>query len=250
MQYTGDIATIQRRLAETSDLHRRRLAVLAALDPRPGQRILEVGCGGGALLAAIGAAVGASGRVAGIDISEDQVAAARRRCADQANVETAVLDVRSLPYAPGSFDAVVAIQVIEYLDDPKLALRALRRVVTNRGRAVIFATSWDTVFWHAGADDLTRKILLAWRRHAPHPNLPADLRLLLEQAGFHTVHQAPVAIINTAYREDTFGYWAARLMVAFGLGRSLISQEDADAWLASLAAMQEAGRFFLSVRRS
>jgi hypothetical protein len=59
MQYSGDIATIQQRLAETS-------------------------------LPAIASAVGSSGRVVGIDISADQIAAARRRCADQPNIETAV----------------------------------------------------------------------------------------------------------------------------------------------------------------
>jgi ubiquinone/menaquinone biosynthesis C-methylase UbiE len=246
MQYTGDIATIQRRIAETSDLYRRRLAVLEALDPRPGERILEIGCGGGALLPAIGAAVGSSGRVFGIDVSEDQIAAARRRCADQANIETAAVDVRRLPYAPGSFDAVVAVQVIEYLDDPGEALRALRRVVTDRGRAVVLATNWDSVYWHTGADELMRKVQLAWRQHAPHPNLPADLRFMLAQSGFQVVRQAPVTIINTAYHEDTFAYWAARLMVAFSVGRGLVSAAEADAWLASLNAAQEAGRFFVS----
>jgi precorrin-6B methylase 2 len=78
MHYTGDIATIQRRIAETSDLYRRRLAVLDMLDPRAGKRILEVGCGGGAVLPAIGAAVGPGGRVLGIDVSEDQIAATRK----------------------------------------------------------------------------------------------------------------------------------------------------------------------------
>jgi arsenite methyltransferase len=246
MQYTGDVATIQQRLAETSDLYRRRLAVLDALDPRPGERMLEAGCGAGPLLPAIGAAVGPSGRVVGIDISEDQAAAARVRCVNQPNVEIDVLDVCRLPYDAAAFDAIVAVQVIEYLDDPGRALAELRRVVTNRGRAVILATNWDTLFWNTDDEELTRKILQAWRQHAPHPNLPADLRPLLTQAGFQVIHQAPVPIINRAYHEDAFAWWAARLMVAFALARSLISTEEADAWLASLSAAQDAERFFFS----
>jgi len=246
MQYTGDVATIQQRLAETSDLYRRRLAVLDALDPRPGERVLEVGCGGGPLLPAIGAAVGSGGRVVGIDISGDQIAAARRRCAEHPNIDLAVHDVCLLPYDAAAFDAFVAIQVIEYLDEPAQALAELRRVVTDRGRAVILATNWDTVFWNGADDGLNRKVLLAWRQHAPHPNLPADLRPLLGQAGFQVMHQAPVTIINRAYHEDSFAYWAARLMVAFSLARDLMTTEDADAWLASLSTAQEADRFFFS----
>ena len=246
MQYTGDIASIQQRLAETSDLYRRRLAVLDALDARPGERVLEIGCGAGALLPAIGSAVGSSGGVVGIDVSEDQIAAARRKCADQPNIEISVLDVCDLPYDAGGFDAFVAVQVIEYLDDPQQALIELRRVITDRARAVILATNWDTVLWNTGADELTRKIQLAWRQHAPYPNLPTDLRRLLKQAGFQVIHQAPVTIINHAYHEDSFAYWAARLMVAFSQTRGLISTEDADAWLTSLSAAQQADRFFFS----
>jgi arsenite methyltransferase len=246
MQYTGDIASIQQRLAETSDLQRRRLAVLDALAARPGERILEVGCGGGALLPAVGATVGSSGRVVGIDISQDQIAAARRRFGNQTNIETSVLDARQLPYPAASFDAFVAIQVIEYLDAPRQALTELRRVATDRARAVILSTNWDTVFWNTSDEDLTRRVQLAWRQHAPHPNLPADIRPVLRQAGFQVIQQSPVTIINRAYHEDSFAFWAARLMVAFCVARSLISQGDADAWLKSLSDMQEADRFFLS----
>jgi SAM-dependent methyltransferase len=151
-----------------------------------------------------------------------------------------------MPYDAGAFDALVAIQVIEYLDDPARALAELRRIVTARGRAVILATNWDTVFWNSADDELSRKVQLAWRQHAPHPNLPADLRPLLGQAGFEVMHQAPVTIINRTYHEDSFAYWAARLMVAFSLARDLMTTEEADAWLASLAAAQEADRFFFS----
>lgn len=244
MEYVGDIATIQQRLAETSDLYRRRLAVLEALDPRPGERVLEIGCGGGALLPAVGAAVGPRGRVTGIDISADQIEAARRRCAGHANIDLSVADACRLPHEPRTFDAIVAIQVIEYLDDPLQALAGLRRVAKDRSRAVVLATNWDTMFWNAGADELTGSVQAAWRRHAPHPNLPAELRHLFGSTGFHVVRQAPVPIVNSAYHEDSFAFWAARLMVAFGMARNMLSKDDAETWLASLAAAQEAGTFF------
>ena len=246
MQFTGDIATIQQRLAETSDLYRRRLAVLDALDASPGERVLEVGCGGGALLPAIGSAVGSSGRVVGIDISQDQIAAAARRCAGQQNIEVAVRDVRQLPYEPHSFDALIAVQAIEYVDDPLQALSEMRRVSTERARAVILATNWDSVFWNTPSDELTRKIQRAFRQHAPHPNLPADLRPMLRRVGFQVIQQAPVTIVNPSYHQDSFAYWIARLIVAFCVARSLLTKQDADAWLDSLAAAQEAERFFFS----
>lgn len=246
MQYSGDVATIQQRMAETSDLYRRRLAVLDAVAPRPGERILEVGCGGGALLPMLGAAVGPSGRVVGIDLSADQITAARRRCEGLDVVETAVHDVHQLPYEAGGFDVVIAVQVIEYLDRPAETLSELRRLSDAHGRLVVLATNWDSMFWNCDAPDLTERVQAAWRRHAPHPNLPAELRPMLRGAGFRVVRQAPVTIVNWAYHEDAFAYWAARLMVAFGVGQGLISQADADAWLGALARAETAETFFFS----
>jgi arsenite methyltransferase len=246
MQYEGDLATLQRRLAQTSDLARRRLAVLEALAAQPGEAVLEVGCGGGALLPSLAASVAPSGRVVGIDQSTDQIAAAGRLCAGVGAVETAVQDLRQLPYGDAGFDAVVAVQVIEYLDQPAAALSELRRVIRMLGRLVLLATNWDTVLWNCGTPELTRRVQEAWRGHAPHPNLPAELWPLLEGAGFRIVRQSPVTILNAAYHEDAFAYWAARLMAAFGVGRNMIFRADGEAWLKALEDAQAAGRFFFS----
>src|SRR4051812_20411243 len=126
MRYEGDIAASQRRLAQTSDLYRRRLAVLAAAAIQPGESILEAGCGGGALLPNFAAAVGQTGRVVGVDISSDQIAAANEACRGRANAKAELQDVNQLPYEDASFDAIVAIQVIEYLEQPAKALSELR----------------------------------------------------------------------------------------------------------------------------
>ncbi|MCC7280986.1 MAG: methyltransferase domain-containing protein, partial [Acetobacteraceae bacterium] len=213
---------------------------------RPAERVLEAGCGGGALLPAYAAAVGPSGRVVGVDISPDQIAAAREACAGNAFVEATIADINALPCATGSFDALVAIQVIEYLADPLPALSELRRVSAAGARLVIVATISDTMFWNTAAPDLTTRILAAWRTHAPHQNLPAELRPLLEGAGFRLVRQAPVSIVNSAYHEDAFAYWLARLMVAYVTTSRLVDAEDAARWLQALEEAHAGSRFFFS----
>jgi arsenite methyltransferase len=246
MRYEGDIATIQRRLAQTSDLHRRRLAVLDAAGIQPGERVLEAGCGGGALLPILAAAVGEGGCVVGIDISSDQVAAAQSVCRASAPAKAEVQDINQLPYDDASFDAIIAIQVIEYLEQPGRALSELRRVCRANGRLIVFATNWDTVFWNCGAPELTLRVQSAWHKHAPYPNLPAELRPLLVSAGFKMVHQSPVTIINNTFHEDTFSYWASQLILAFATGRNLISAEDADDWITAVKESEAGGTFFFS----
>ncbi len=246
MEYHGDIAVVQRRVAETSDLYRRRLAMLEALSLQPGDSVLEVGCGGGGLLPALAASVGSSGRIIGIDISPDQIRAANDACAPFEFARAEVQDVNNLPYEDGCFDVIAAIQVIEYLDQPEAALAGLRRVCSDRGRIAILATNWDTMFWHCDAPELTAQIQTAWREHAPFPNLPAELRSMFSNVGFQITQQTPVTIINNAYHEDAFSYWIARLIVAYVTGQGLVSQDDGEQWLAQLQTAQDKGRFFFS----
>ena len=82
MDFSGDIARIQRSVANSHDVAVRRAAVFDALAPRTGEAILEIGCGGGAYLRDVALAVGAAGRACGIDISADQIEGARGHCAD------------------------------------------------------------------------------------------------------------------------------------------------------------------------
>lgn len=246
MEFEGEIATIQRRLVDTSDLHQRRLAVIDALAVRPGESMLEAGCGGGVLLPSLATAVGTKGRVVGIDISDDQISAAHHLCAGMDVVETDLQDVCALSFEDASFDAGVAVQTIEFLADPARGLAELRRVLRPHGRLVVLDTNWDTMFWNTDAPELTAQMQDAWRHHAPHHNLPAEMRSLLAEADFKMVRQAPVTVINNAYHEDTFSYWLAQLMVAFAVGRGLVSQMDADAWLKALQETEDRGRFFFN----
>ncbi|GAA2844624.1 class I SAM-dependent methyltransferase [Nonomuraea rubra] len=109
-----------------------RPAMIALSGDVTGHRILDAGCGAGALMAALrerGAVV------TGIDSSAGMLAAARRRLGDDADLQVA--DVRDpLPFADGTFDDVVASLVLHYLEDWGPTLAEMRRVLRPGGRLI------------------------------------------------------------------------------------------------------------------
>jgi SAM-dependent methyltransferase len=102
-------------------------ALADALAIGPGIRILDVGCGGGGFCAL---AAGRGARVSGIDADPGAVARARERMPD-ADIRMGFME--ALPWADGSFDAVVACNAFQYALDIDLALREATRVLRAGG---------------------------------------------------------------------------------------------------------------------
>jgi SAM-dependent methyltransferase len=129
-----------------------QLADLAGV--RAGQRVLDVGCGPGALTTVLVDRVGAD-NVAAVDPSEPFVAAARSR---YPGVDVQQGSAEQLPYEDASFDAALAQLVVHFMSDPVAGLREMKRV-TSPGGAVV-ACVWDHVgertplgvFWKAARD--------------------------------------------------------------------------------------------------
>ncbi|MDQ2679225.1 MAG: class I SAM-dependent methyltransferase [Actinomycetota bacterium] len=114
-----------------------RLVQLAALSP--GERVLDIGSGRGAVLFPAAEAVSPSGSVLGIDLSPAMV---ERCAADVAargldGVEVRVDDAEHPDVEPGSFDAVLAGLVIFFLPDPGAALDSFRTALAPDGRLAL-----------------------------------------------------------------------------------------------------------------
>lgn len=124
------------------------------VDPRPGQRLLDVGCGPGAVSALLVEQVGAEA-VCAIDPSAPFVAAARERLP---GVDVRQGAAESLPWPDATFDAAVAQLVVHFMTDPVAALREMARVTRPGG--LVAASVWDyagarsplSVFWDAVAE--------------------------------------------------------------------------------------------------
>lgn len=246
MHFIGEFAEIQQRLAQTRAVAERRRAVVEMLAPHRGERILEIGCGAGLLLREIGLALGPHGLAAGVDISPDQIAAAARACAEAPAVVAEVGDMRALDRPDAVFDAAVAVQALEYVEDVGTVLGELARVVKPGGRLVCLATNWHSAFWHGPDADLTAEITAAWDSHAPHPNLPARLPAMLAAAGFGEIGQFPVPVVDSELDPESFAWWIARLMAAHAVTEG-VPEARAQGWISALERAQAEGAFFFSM---
>jgi SAM-dependent methyltransferase len=163
---------------------RRRELVRAALGARPGDRILDVGCGPGFYVTELAEAVGREGSVVGLDASADMLAVAAKRAEGHGNVTFHEADATSLPVPDASFERALCVQVLEYVRDVPAALSEMHRALRPGGRVLVWDVDWATVSWHAIDRQLARRVLAAWDKHLTHPSLPRTLAAQLRNAGF------------------------------------------------------------------
>jgi SAM-dependent methyltransferase len=178
-----------------------QFADLAGVDAG-GQRLLDVGCGPGALTAELVRRAGADA-VSAVEPSASFVTAVRERLPE---VDVHQAPAEQLPFAPATFDATLAQLVVHFMADPVRGLQEMSRVTRPGG--VVAACVWDhaggrgplAVFWSAvreldpAADDESG---LAGTREG-------DLARLFAQAGLSRI-QATTLTVRARY--DSFDQW-------------------------------------------
>jgi ubiquinone/menaquinone biosynthesis C-methylase UbiE len=107
----------------------------ARANVRTGDRVLDLGCGDGALTGMLAQAASRSGTVTGVDVAEAALRRARVRH-PQLTFALAPID-GALPFDDGSFDVVWSSEVIEHVADTARWLSEIRRVLVPRGRLLL-----------------------------------------------------------------------------------------------------------------
>jgi SAM-dependent methyltransferase len=228
-------------LSDTADMRAQRRRVIELLAPQPGWRVLDVGCGTGHLAAELAEEVGPSGRVCGADVSADMLTLATSR-----NVELVHVSGTALPFEDDSFDAAVATQVYEFVEDLAAALAELRRVLRPGGRALILDTDWDSVVWHSSDAARMQRVLDGWRARVADPHLPRTLGRQLEDAGFDVIRREVFTIFD---HHGLKGSYSALQIEHLGASAVGVPDEEIDAWAADLRGLAARGEYFFSLNR-
>jgi demethylmenaquinone methyltransferase/2-methoxy-6-polyprenyl-1,4-benzoquinol methylase len=187
-----------------------RRALVRAIDPRPGQRVLDVATGTGMVAFALAASAGCE--VVGIDQSDAMLGIARERSAARGNGRVSFVqgEAEHLPFPDDTFDALSFTYLLRYVDDPVATMRELARVVKPGGRIGMLEfdvphspplRSLWRVHTRVGLPLLGRAVSRSWydvgrflgpnieQFHAAQPNLPA----LWNDAGIRDVTVKPMS---------------------------------------------------------
>jgi len=157
-----------------------------------GQRVLDVGCGPGALTAELVTRLGPAA-VSAVDPSEPFVAAARER---YPGVDVRRAAAEQLPFGDHEFDAALAQLVVHFMAHPVVGIREMGRVTRKQG--VVAACVWDhaggqgplSLFWEAAREldpDVEDESQLAGAREG-------HLAQLFQSAGLHDIEEGALSV--------------------------------------------------------
>jgi SAM-dependent methyltransferase len=220
VNFTATADAYDRFMGRYSVLLGPRLADFATVNA--GQRVLDVGCGPGALTAELVRRLGAD-FVSAVDPSEDFVSAAQHR---HPGVDVRLASAEQLPFADEAFDGALAQLVVHFMADPVLGLGEMARV--TRAGGLVAACVWDhaggqgplSVFWDAAREmdpEIEDESRLAGAR-------AGDLARLFEMVGLQEIEETALA---ASVEHPSFEAWWKPFTLGVGPAGAYTASLDA-----------------------
>jgi len=172
--------------------------------PRPGDRVLDVGCGTGVVARRYAARVGDAGQVIGVDIDRDMLAVAAEVASAMDGIHG---DMMALPFDDGEFDMVACQQGLQFAPDPDRAVAEFFRVLVPGGRMALSVwTELDKSPGQAAVFATLGELLGTDTSRPPAFSLPDQERVLdmVRVAGFVELRTGVETRVSTYPSAQTF----------------------------------------------
>lgn len=198
-QWADDANKLDIQMAELA------AAIVAAAGARPGESVIDIGCGAGGTALMLADAVGSTGSVVGVDVSEPLLTVARQRARGRDNVVFRQGDAaRDLP--PASADLIFSKFGVMFFDDPEAAFRTIHRAVKPGGRIAFLC--WRAIEQNPFAQVPTTVAL----KHLP----PQDKRDPYAPGPFAFADQVRVGhiLMQAGFQAPTIAEFDTRMVIA------------------------------------
>jgi ubiquinone/menaquinone biosynthesis C-methylase UbiE len=223
----------------------RQERMLALLNPLPGQRILDLGCGGGGFCRLLAPLVSPGGRVTGVDLSPDAISLANRLSAGAGlgGLSFELGDGHALRYADASFDVAACVSVLGFCQDPSRVLAELRRVLVPEGRLLLVQADEEARRYSGVDGELGRRVRRTIATRSRDPQIGQRLVPLFDEGGFHVLQEEVLTGVERHYSPGAAGYTLAHALRDYLLESGAVSAVEYDRWLAELAASAQQGSY-------
>lgn len=170
---------------------------------RPGNKVLDVGCGPGTDTIPLARQVGPSGQIIGVDNDNMMIAEAEQR-AQKAGVSDWVIhktaDALELPFESDYFDACRAERLFEHLLNPAKALSEMVRVTKSGGWIVVLDSDWGTFSIDANETETERRLVHFFTEHSLNNGYSGrQLYRLFKQQGLVDISTQMCGVTLTDY---------------------------------------------------
>ena len=240
----GLAAFINARAAIADQAHA-HAALVAAVAPQPGEKLLDVGCGTGVIARRLAAAVQPGGVVVGVDISRAMLDFAESQ-GEAPGLRYEQANAAALPFHDAVFDGAAAARTLMHVDDPLAVLVEAQRTLRRGGRLALLEADWGTLALDHRDRDLTRRII-DWRTDCVDGDnwMGRQLARRCSEAGWQVTDVR--VVVTIARDEQTTLPGSIRRCAELAHQAGVIAEDERRRWLDEIDQRLTVGQFFATM---